>query len=180
MTRALGTVDIVLTMCGWAALALVFLVRRTPPSSAPTRRDTAWSSGLLLQGAGMAAVWWWRRPAGSPLGRGSAAAEVLITLAVALLVAAGVTLVAGAVRALGRHWSISARTVAGHQLITSGPYRVVRHPIYTGLLALLLATGLTFSSWGPLAIGFVLFAAGTRIRGASEERPAVFPWPGLR
>jgi protein-S-isoprenylcysteine O-methyltransferase Ste14 len=51
-----------------------------------------------------------------------------------------VGLTGSAVCALGKQWSIAARVVEGHELITDGPYRIVRHPIYAGMLGLLVAT----------------------------------------
>ena len=56
--------------------------------------------------------------------------------------------------ALGSNWSGTVTIKAGHQLIRSGPYRFVRHPIYTGMLAALLATAVT----ERLVIGLAGFA----------------------
>src|SRR5205814_6598434 len=41
---------------------------------------------------------------------------------------------------LGRNWSGVVTLKGGHQLITNGPYALVRHPIYTGLLTMFVAT----------------------------------------
>ncbi|HVV70216.1 MAG TPA: isoprenylcysteine carboxylmethyltransferase family protein [Verrucomicrobiae bacterium] len=41
---------------------------------------------------------------------------------------------------LGRNWSSSVTFKQGHELIRTGPYRLVRHPIYTGLLVMALGT----------------------------------------
>ena len=49
--------------------------------------------------------------------------------------------------ALGRQWRIDAGLSADHQLITSGPYRFVRHPIYTSMLSILLGTGFLITPW---------------------------------
>ena len=45
--------------------------------------------------------------------------------------------------ALGSNWSGTVTIKADHQLIRRGPYRFIRHPIYTGMLAALLATAIT-------------------------------------
>jgi protein-S-isoprenylcysteine O-methyltransferase Ste14 len=45
-------------------------------------------------------------------------------------------------RALGRHWRIDAGLDASHTLVTGGPYRFVRHPIYTSMLCLMLGMGM--------------------------------------
>jgi protein-S-isoprenylcysteine O-methyltransferase Ste14 len=57
--------------------------------------------------------------------------------------------------ALGSNWSGTVTIKANHQLIQSGPYRFIRHPIYTGMLAALLATAIT----QRLVTGLVGFAA---------------------
>ena len=75
-----------------------------------------------------------------------------------------------AVKTLGKEWSITARLLEGHQLATRGPYRVVRHPIYTGMFGMLLATGLTISYWFTLIFAVALFFIGTIIRVRSEEK----------
>ncbi len=81
-----------------------------------------------------------------------------------------VALGASAVAALGKHWRYDAALIAGHQLVESGPYSIVRHPIYTSMFALLLATGVAVSGWPQFAGSVVLFAAGTEIRVREEER----------
>jgi protein-S-isoprenylcysteine O-methyltransferase Ste14 len=74
------------------------------------------------------------------------------------------------VRTLGKQWSLAARVLEGHDLITSGPYSVVRNPIYTGMFGMLLATGLAISHWIGLLIAVIVFSIGTAIRVRSEEK----------
>jgi len=64
-----------------------------------------------------------------------------------LVVAAGLALQAGAFllavwarRHLGRNWSGAITETVGHQLVRSGPYRVVRHPIYSAMLGMAVGT----------------------------------------
>jgi len=59
-----------------------------------------------------------------------------------MLCAGGVAFAIWGRRHLGKNWSTSPLVREGHQLITSGPYAWVRHPIYTGILAGLLGTAL--------------------------------------
>jgi protein-S-isoprenylcysteine O-methyltransferase Ste14 len=56
---------------------------------------------------------------------------------------------------LGTNWSRSVTIKQGHELITSGPYASVRHPIYTGILAGFLGTAIALSQVRGF-IGFVL------------------------
>ncbi|HZI89483.1 MAG TPA: isoprenylcysteine carboxylmethyltransferase family protein [Candidatus Polarisedimenticolia bacterium] len=70
---------------------------------------------------------------------------------------------------LGRNWSGTVTLKEGHELVRTGPYRLTRHPIYTGLILALAGTALardTVGGWlglGLIVLGFVL-----KLRG--EER----------
>lgn len=114
------------------------------------------------------------------------------TAAVIVLMGGAVALFATSSRALGRNWSLVARTRSDHELIRSGPYAHVRHPIYLGMLLFLLAMAVAFGHWIQLLIALPLFFAGTAIRtkledGLLEQRfgdafrdyrrstPAIFP-----
>lgn len=58
---------------------------------------------------------------------------------------------------LGRNWSATVELKAEHELVTRGPYRFVRHPIYTGLLLLFLGNAVMVGDWrGLLAVAIVL------------------------
>jgi protein-S-isoprenylcysteine O-methyltransferase Ste14 len=59
------------------------------------------------------------------------------------LAAAGIGLSIWARVALGRNWNSTPMIKEGHELIEKGPYRFVRHPIYTGLLLAIFATCLS-------------------------------------
>jgi len=72
--------------------------------------------------------------------------------------------------ALGRHFRAQAVVTSDHELITTGPYAVVRHPIYAGLLALVVSTGLVRNSWLRLAIAIAVYCAGTEVRVWAEEQ----------
>jgi protein-S-isoprenylcysteine O-methyltransferase Ste14 len=57
---------------------------------------------------------------------------------------------------LGRNWSATVQVKQEHELITGGPYRFVRHPIYTGLLLLFLGNAVMVGDWrGLLAVAIV-------------------------
>jgi len=67
--------------------------------------------------------------------------DPLTTLA-ALLTAVGIAVAISARTSLGGNWSARVTLKEGHELIESGPYKYVRHPIYTGLLLAFLGTAL--------------------------------------
>ena len=81
-----------------------------------------------------------------------------------------VVLVWSATRHLGKHWRYEAALSADHQLIKTGAYNRLRHPIYASMLCMLLATGLAYSWWPMLVAGIFLFLIGTEIRVRAEDR----------
>ena len=84
--------------------------------------------------------------------------------------AASVWLCGAAVRTLGKQWTYQARVVEGHELITQGPYSLVRNPIYLGMFGMLLATGLAVGRWPVLLVGDRVFLVGIEIRIRTEEK----------
>lgn len=64
----------------------------------------------------------------------------------AALTLLGILFAAWARVALGRNWSGVVTIKQGHELILRGPYRLVRHPIYTGILLGLLGTALVYGA----------------------------------
>jgi protein-S-isoprenylcysteine O-methyltransferase Ste14 len=54
--------------------------------------------------------------------------------------------------------------------VRSGPYGIVRHPIYSSLLAILLSTILLLTPWRWAAVSLVLFVVGTEIRVRAEDK----------
>jgi protein-S-isoprenylcysteine O-methyltransferase Ste14 len=70
---------------------------------------------------------------------------------------------------LGGNWSGVITLKQGHELIRTGPYAFVRHPIYTGLLLALIGTAIAIGNWRALA-GVALIAAGLVRKLMVEER----------
>lgn len=70
---------------------------------------------------------------------------------------------------LGRLWSGSITRKEGHCVVDTGPYGLVRHPIYTGLLAAALATALVKGTTLAVA-GFALMVVGYWMKARTEER----------
>ena len=70
--------------------------------------------------------------------------------------------------ALGSNWSGTVTIKKDHQLIRKGPYRWIRHPIYTGMLAALLASAITQGLLSGL-LGFCLVYAALYYKARREE-----------
>ena len=62
-----------------------------------------------------------------------------------------------------------ARLTKGHELVTDGPYGIVRNPIYLGMFGLMVATGVALSTWWALLAAIAIFLVGNRIRLRAEE-----------
>jgi protein-S-isoprenylcysteine O-methyltransferase Ste14 len=76
---------------------------------------------------------------------------------------------------LGRNWSRSVTIKEGHELISSGPYGVVRHPIYTGILAGFLGTAIAISQVrGFVALALVFLALWLKLSREEEWMRAQF------
>lgn len=71
--------------------------------------------------------------------------------------------------ALGRYWSAAVTRKAGHRVVGHGPYSVVRHPIYTGLLTGAIALALAQASALGL-LGLALLLVGYTVKARLEER----------
>lgn len=81
---------------------------------------------------------------------------------------------------LGRNWSATPTIKAGHELIVAGPYRLVRHPIYTGLLLAIFGTCLAHGRVSDLSVFLALTAVIIAKLRAEEalmlqQFPAAYP-----
>jgi len=70
---------------------------------------------------------------------------------------------------LGRLWSSGVTVKADHDMITAGPYRLVRHPIYSGILLSVLATAVLFGTTAA-AVGAVAIICGLYVKARIEEQ----------
>jgi protein-S-isoprenylcysteine O-methyltransferase Ste14 len=90
--------------------------------------------------------------------------------------AAGLAFAIWARRTLGRNWSGAVTIKEDHELITRGPYRIVRHPIYTGILVGVLGT---FIGTGRVREAVLLLLAGLAVfmKISVEERLMLRQFP---
>ena len=86
------------------------------------------------------------------------------------LTIAGTLLRAWAIVTLGRDFRRSVTIEAGQRIVRRGPYRVLRHPSYTGLLLVFAGLGLALGSWVGAGAALVVAFAGMLPRVRVEER----------
>jgi protein-S-isoprenylcysteine O-methyltransferase Ste14 len=132
--------------------------QKTPPAKAINRRSR-W--GALAQLVAYSVLWqghFWTRPL--PLWR-TTVSLLLFTLASVLSWTSS--------RALAGQLRVDAALGADHHLVRSGPYALVRNPIYTSMLFLLGATAVLITPWQLFLISMAFFLLGTEIRVRTEE-----------
>jgi protein-S-isoprenylcysteine O-methyltransferase Ste14 len=154
----------------WIVFGGIFMLGKSGAATAETKRAGRFSPGLLLQCLGYAVCFALYRIYFSPLFPMSKQTEAILALATIFIAIGSIWFCLAAVRTLGKQWALVARVVDGHELITQGPYGIVRNPIYLGMFGLLLATGLAVSRWQALLAGIALFLIGNELRIRSEEK----------
>jgi len=100
----------------------------------------------------------------------------LIAWAGTVLCIAGLVFCIWARFTLGRNWSGAVTLKEGHELIERGPYRVVRHPIYTGLLTMFVATAIVVGHVAGI-VGLLLTLVSFWIKLSDEEKVMLRQFP---
>jgi protein-S-isoprenylcysteine O-methyltransferase Ste14 len=92
------------------------------------------------------------------------------------IVAAGLGYAVWARVHLGRNWSSKVVVKEDHALVRTGPYRRVRHPIYTGMLLALLGSAIAVAEWrGFLALACALVGVLFRVHAEETRMDETFP-----
>jgi len=123
--------------------------------------SSRWGIGLVTLGFAM--VWMWVRPFGFE----KSVTELIVSM---VLGPPAVVLAWSAASELGKQWRYEAALSADHELIQMGPYRFIRHPIYTSMFGMLMATGAAYTWWPMWIAGTMFFVIGTEIRVRAEDR----------
>jgi protein-S-isoprenylcysteine O-methyltransferase Ste14 len=148
----------------WIAWSLAFVRPRKNAAGAKKNVSAPVSRwGIFLVMLGYAFIWAFVRPAGFEKSSASLIASMIIG-------PPSVVLVWMAARHLDKQWRFEAALSEDHKLITTGPYRWLRNPIYASMLGMLLATGFAKTWWPLLVAGVICFVIGTEIRVRAEER----------
>jgi protein-S-isoprenylcysteine O-methyltransferase Ste14 len=156
--------------CDAIFIAYFSFRRMSQPRQGPRRRAPLSIVGIVLQMVACTVVGNIRRWPTQPLWPMPLAAEVALAALSSALAAASLWLCLAAVVTLGKQWTFVAQVAEGHQLVTRGPYALVRHPIYSGMTGLVIASALVVTQWWAVPIALALQLAGTWIRVRQEER----------
>jgi protein-S-isoprenylcysteine O-methyltransferase Ste14 len=161
---ALGIAALIELGVCWIAWSLAFVKpRRSAAGQKKAVRAPSSRVGIVFVGLGFACVWAFVFPTGFQ--------ESAVSLIASMIIGPpSVVLVWMAARRLDKQWRFEAALSEDHELITTGPYRWLRHPIYASMLGMLLEAGLAKSWWPLLVAGAVFFIIGTEIRVHAEER----------
>ncbi|MFI9723111.1 methyltransferase family protein [Streptomyces sp. NPDC052396] len=95
----------------------------------------------------------------------------------AVVLIAGTAFALWARRALGLMWTSAPAAKEGHELRTDGPYAIVRHPIYTAILAMFIGTAL-LNQLGGWLVALVIAVVLVQWKIAAEERLMTAEFPG--
>ncbi|MCP2335082.1 methyltransferase family protein [Actinomadura rupiterrae] len=91
-------------------------------------------------------------------------------LTAAAIVLAGLAFRFWAIFTLGKFFRSSVHVQEGHQVISDGPYRALRHPSYTGLMVIFIGAGLSFGNAAAMAVFLAGTAIALAVRIRVEER----------
>lgn len=166
--RAASWVVLVLSWLGFAGLLAwnhyrVRAERRRQgiPEEKPAIRDPRSMHGLVLEGVAFCIAFLVQRS-----GWETAGWQYLVSMGFGVT---SVAVLAAALRHLGMEWRIKAVVTEDHELVTTGPYRVVRHPVFGALLALLVSTVLVVTSTWAAWLALGVYLVGTEIRIQAED-----------
>jgi protein-S-isoprenylcysteine O-methyltransferase Ste14 len=149
----------------WAVVLIVWIagsfsnkraIRRQPSHSRAVQVLLAILGGLLISQQGLFKVQGGRTIV--PQTSTTAAIAVALTLA-------GVAFALWSRFAIGKNWSATVTVKESHHLVRTGPYAIVRHPIYCGFLFALLGTAVARGTAGAfVGVGILLFVFWLKLR----------------
>ena len=87
-----------------------------------------------------------------------------------VLIFAGLILRQWAIAVLGRFFTLTVKIQQDHSIVEQGPYKLIRHPSYSGLLLTLIGIGLALQTWAGLLLNIIVFTLVFGYRISVEER----------
>ncbi len=169
---------IVVAAC-WVTFLVYWLVASTKAKSDAAQPRSWWTAFAIRVIVVLVAIPLLRLPAARSVLQSSRAVFSFSNPTVGIISSAlsvlGVAIAVWARTCLGANWSPRPSVKVDHELVTSGPYQFVRHPIYAGMLLALLGTTLDAGAIGLVIFVCVAVVLGRRI--AVEERLMLRTFP---
>ena len=160
----------IIVFLSWLVFWIGFFTILRPGKQKDKVRDPRSIIGIIIEGIGLGIAFAIHRDYARCDELIGIIPRIIIYTIAAILAPLSAWLALTAIRTLGKQWSLTARTLVNHELITTGPYRFVRHPIYAAMLGLLFATGILITHPVALIVAIIIFAFGTQLRINSEEK----------
>ena len=153
------------TLVAWIALGVVLLLSRRKGEGGGKSNPLS-MIGIALQGIGIAAAWF------GPITFSLAVSEQIFVAAAPAAVIAflSVALMGWAIAIMGANWAVVAQVRNEHQLVQSGPFALMRNPIYVALCGMMIATALAVGHAVNLIVAVPLYLIGTLVRVGIEEK----------
>ncbi|WP_407941311.1 protein-S-isoprenylcysteine O-methyltransferase [Mesorhizobium xinjiangense] len=165
----IGKILWVLGVVGWYVIRYPFERRARRVRVVSGRRTAADSLGLIAALVGMAVLPGIYVATGFPRQADYPPSGWIVALG-AIAFAAALAVFRISHKQLGRNWSITLEIREKHMLVASGPYALVRHPMYTSFLLMALGQALLLPNWFAGPVGLVGFAVLFFLRVDKEER----------
>ena len=157
-------------IAGFVVFGAIFFFMARRSRDKTRRADPRSIIAIFIQALAFAIAWMIGRKPFTPFLPIDWRAQYIVAAITVLLVLASLIFVTAAVRTLGKQWSLQARVLEHHELIRRGPYRIVRHPIYTGMFGMLIVSSMAHGHWLGLIIASFVYYLGTMMRIKSEEK----------
>ena len=155
---------------GFVVFGAIFLLRAKRSRDKTRKADPRSIIAIFIQALAFAIAWTIVRKPFTPFLPIDWRAQYFVVAIIVLVVLASLIFVTAAVRTLGKQWSLQGRVLQHHELIRRGPYRIVHHPIYTGMFGMLIVSSLAHGHWLGLVIASIVYCLGTVMRIRSEEK----------
>lgn len=160
-----------------AAVAFNFMkARAAGPVDRVTRSPVATGTMLLF----MLAAWALVRFRIGVVAIPSGLVAALAAFAGAIAVVAGAVVNVVGRRDLGDNWADQVTVYRAQTLVTSGVFRIVRHPLYASLIWMFCGAAMAYHNWAALAATLGVFVPAMHFRAAQEERVLEERFPDYR